>query len=234
METISLLKARIQRLLPSAVLALWFTLVFLILALAAKSAPAAAASATPRTVVILGNSLAAGFGVDPSEAFPAVLQRKVDEAGLPSTIVNAGVSGDTTAGGLRRLDWLLRRPIDVLVVELGGNDGLRGLPVEATRSNLVSIIARTREKNPAVQVVVAGMQMPPNLGEEYTGRFKAIFPEVAKEQDALLVPFLLEGVGGVAELNLPDQIHPTARGHEMIASNVWSVLEPVLQGRSGG
>lgn len=231
---ISALKAPIQRLLPSALLALWFTLVFILLALAAKSAPAvAAASATPKTIVILGNSLAAGFGVDPSEAFPAVLQRKVDEAGLPSTIVNAGVSGDTTAGGLRRLDWLLRRPIDVLVVELGGNDGLRGLPLEATRSNLVSIITRTREKNPAVQVVVAGMQMPPNLGEDYTRQFQSIFPTVAREQDALLIPFLLEGVGGVAELNLPDQIHPTAQGHQMIASNVWSVLEPVLKGPGG-
>ncbi|HAB18885.1 MAG TPA: arylesterase, partial [Verrucomicrobiales bacterium] len=119
----------------------------------------------------------------------------------------------------------------VLILELGGNDGLRGLPIEATRSNLVSIITRTREKNPEVRVVVAGMQMPPNMGEDYATKFRAVFPEVAREQKATLIPFLLEGVGGVPSLNQPDQIHPTAEGHAMVASNVWMVLEPVLRER---
>jgi acyl-CoA thioesterase-1 len=184
-----------------------------------------------KTVLVLGDSLAAGFGLNLSEAYPAVLQRKIDDAKLPYAVVNAGVSGDTTAGGLRRMDWLLRQPVDVLLLELGGNDGLRGLEPEATRSNLVAIIAKTRAKNPAAQVVLAGMEMPANMGEDYNAKFRRIFPEVAKEQDAALIPFLLEGVGGVPELNLPDQIHPTAKGHELVASNVWVVLEPLLRGR---
>ena len=233
------MKARLERLIPSAFLAVWFTIVFLLMSLTARSAPAPAPSSESvtrpaKTLLILGDSLAAGYGVDPSEGFPALIQKKAEQAGLPFLVVNGGVSGDTTAGGVRRLDWLLRRPVDVLLVELGGNDGLRGLPVEATRSNLTSIITRTRSKYPEVEVVVAGMQMPPNLGEEYTTKFQAIFPEVAREQKAALMPFLLEGVGGVPELNLPDQIHPTAQGHAIIASNLWIVLEPVLKRRAGG
>jgi acyl-CoA thioesterase-1 len=180
-------------------------------------------------VVVLGDSLAAGFGVEPKEAYPALLQQKVDAAGLPFTVVNAGVSGDTTAGGLRRLDWVLRQPADVLVLELGGNDGLRGLAPEATRSNLVAIIGKARAKNPETKVVLAGMVMPDNMGEAYNRKFQAIFPEVAQEQKVALIPFLLAGVGGVPELNQPDQIHPTAKGHELVASNVWVTLEPVLR-----
>lgn len=186
---------------------------------------------SPKTILVLGDSIAAGFGVDPKEAYPAVLQRKVEAANLPYTVVNAGVSGDTTAGGLRRLDWQLRRPVDVLLLELGGNDGLRGIPPETTRSNLVAIIAKTRAKNPAAQIVLAGMEMPANMGEDYNRQFQRVFPEVAKEQQAALVPFLLANVGGVPELNLPDQIHPTPKGHELVASNVWVVLEPVLRGQ---
>jgi acyl-CoA thioesterase-1 len=149
-----------------------------------------AAKPPRRTVVVLGDSLAAGFGVEPKEAYPALLQQKVDAAGLPFTVVNAGVSGDTTAGGLRRLDWVLRQPAEVLVLELGGNDGLRGLAPEATRSNLVAIIGKARAKNPETKVVLAGMVMPDNMG---------------------------------------DQIHPTAKGHALVASNVWVTLEPVLR-----
>ena len=176
-----------------------------------------------------GNYLASGFGVEPKEAYPALLQQKVDAAGLPFTIVNAGVSGDTTAGGLRRLDWVLRQPADVLVLELGGNDGLRGLAPEATRSNLVAIIGKARAKNPETKVVLAGMVMPDNMGEAYNRKFQAIFPEVAQEQKVALIPFLLAGVGGLTELNQPDQIHPTAKGHALVASNVWVTLEPVLR-----
>lgn len=182
-----------------------------------------------RTVLVLGDSLAAGYGVDPSEAFPALLQKRMDAAGLPFAVINAGVSGDTTAGGLRRLDWLLRRPAEVVLLELGGNDGLRGLALEQTRTNLVTLIRKTREKNATTQVVLAGMQIPTNMGPHYANGFRALFPEIAKSEGAVLIPFLLEGVGGVAELNQADQIHPTARGHELVASNVWVVLEPVLR-----
>jgi acyl-CoA thioesterase-1 len=192
-----------------------------------------AAKPQRRTVVVLGDSLAAGFGVEPKEAYPALLQQKVDAAGLPFTVVNAGVSGDTTAGGLRRLDWVLRQPADVLVLELGGNDGLRGLAPEATRSNLVAIIGKARAKNPETKVVLAGMVMPDNMGEAYNRKFQAIFPDVAQEQKVALIPFLLAGVGGVPELNQPDQIHPTAKGHALVASNVWLTLEPVLKTVAG-
>jgi acyl-CoA thioesterase-1 len=182
-----------------------------------------------RTLLVLGDSLAAGYGVEESQAFPALLREKIEAAGLGFEVVNAGVSGDTTAGGLRRLNWLLRRPVDVVLVELGGNDGLRGLPPDATRSNLVAIVDGLRRKNPKTRVVLAGMQMPPNLGEDYGRRFAAVFPEVAREKGLVLVPHLLEGVGGRPDLNLPDQIHPTPAGHALVASNVWVVLKPVLE-----
>lgn len=182
-----------------------------------------------QTVVVLGDSLAAGYGLDPSESFPALLQKKIDAAGMKFTVVNAGVSGDTTAGGLRRIDWLLKRRVDVLVLELGGNDGLRGIPVGVTKTNLQAIIDRTKQKNPRAQIVIAGMQMPPNMGADYTTNFAKLFPDLAKANNAALVPFLLEGVGGKPELNLPDLIHPTAEGQKIVATNVWSVLKPVLE-----
>jgi acyl-CoA thioesterase-1 len=184
-----------------------------------------------QTIVILGDSLAAGFGLDLTEAFPALLQKKVDDAGLKFAVVNAGISGDTSAGGLRRIDWLLKRRVDVLVLELGGNDGLRGIPVAATRTNLQAIIDRTKLKYPQAQIVVAGMQMPSNMGAEYTTAFAKIFPDLAKANNAALVPFLLEGVGGKPELNLPDMIHPTAEGQEIVAENVWKILKSVLEKR---
>lgn len=193
---------------------------------------AAAGGGGARTLLVLGDSLAAGYGVEESEAYPAWLQRWINAEGLGYEVVNGGVSGDTTAGGLRRLGWLLRRKVDVLLIELGGNDGLRGLAPEATRSNLVGIIDGYRRRNPAGRVVLAGMQMPPNLGEDYAGRFAALFPEVAREKDVVLIPHLLEGVGGKPEWNLPDLIHPTGAGHERVASNVWMVLRPVLESGS--
>jgi acyl-CoA thioesterase-1 len=179
-------------------------------------------------LLVLGDSIAAGYGVDANEAFPLVLQRTIDAAGLRFEVINGGVSGDTTAGGVRRLNWLLRRPVDVLLVELGGNDGLRGLSPAATRSNLVAIIDSARTKYPGMRIVLAGMQMPPNLGEDYTKEFRDLFPSVAVEKEVTLVPHLLEGVGGRPEMNLPDLIHPTAHGHELVASNVWQVLKPIL------
>jgi len=182
-----------------------------------------------RTAVVLGDSLAAGLGVEPEQAFPALLQKKIDAAGWDYTVVNAGVSGDTSADGLARIDWLLRRRIDVLVLELGGNDGLRGIPVSATRTNLQGILDRVKQKYPQARLVVTGMQMPPNMGYEYTTAFRRIFPELAATNHAALVPFLLEGVGGKPELNQDDRIHPTAAGHEIVADNVWVVLKPVLE-----
>jgi acyl-CoA thioesterase I len=190
-------------------------------------------AASAKTIVVLGDSLAAGYGLDRTEAFPSLLQRKVNESGLKFQVVNAGVSGDTSAGGLRRLDWLLKRPVDVLVIELGGNDGLRGLSAVALKKNLQSIIEGTRAKYPGVKIVLAGMKMPANFGE-YATQFERVYSELAKEQNVALVPFLLEGVGGQPAMNLPDGIHPTAEGQKVLAENVWRVLKPVLENSSTG
>ncbi len=194
-----------------------------------RSSPPGQTAGAPRTILFLGNSLAAGFGLDPELAFPALIQQKIDSLGWNFNVINAGLSGETSSGGLRRIDWLLQRDVDVLFLELGANDGLRGIPLELTKQNLQAIIDRVRAKNPAVKIVIAGMMVPPNLGVEYTRAFRAIFPDLAKRNQAALVPFLLEGVGGVPELNLPDGIHPTAAGHRIVAQNVWKVLRPVLQ-----
>ncbi len=179
----------------------------------------------------MGDSLTAGYGLDPNEAFPALIQRKIRSLGWDFEVVNAGLSGETSAGGLRRIDWLLRRRIDVLVLALGGNDGLRGISPDLTRQNLQSILDRARGKYPAVKIAIAGMQIPPNLGQDYTSRFRAIFPDLAVANKALLIPFLLEGVGGKPDSNQPDGIHPTAQGHTIIAENVWKVLEPLFKSR---
>jgi acyl-CoA thioesterase-1 len=182
-----------------------------------------------RVILVLGDSLAAGYGLELSEAFPALLQEMIDARGWAFRVVNAGVSGDTSAGGLRRLNWLLKQKVDVLLVELGGNDGLRGITPASTAANLRAIIDQARAKYPGVHVVIAGMRMPPNMGADYLERFEQIFAAVAKEKKAGLVPFLLEGVGGSEELNQADRIHPTARGQSIIAENVWRVLRPVLE-----
>jgi acyl-CoA thioesterase-1 len=180
-------------------------------------------------VVVLGNSIAAGYGLDPEQAFPALLQQKADALGWDVNIVNAGVSGETTAGGLRRIDWLLRERVDVLILELGGNDGLRGLDTRVTKENLQGIIDATRKAYPAARIILAGMQLPPNLGPGYTARFREIFPDLAEENNADLIPFLLDRVGGVRRLNQPDGIHPTAEGHKVVAETVWQTLKPVLE-----
>ena len=181
-----------------------------------------------KTIFVVGDSIAAGHGVDPEEAFPGLLQQRIKEKELSYEVVNAGVSGDTTAGGVRRMPWLLKRKMDVLVLELGGNDGLRGITPKETKTNLEKIIDLAREKNPDVQIILAGMQMPQNMGEEYTREYREIFPAVAKAKGAKLIPFLLEGVGGKADLNLPDRIHPNPAGHKIVAQTVWAVLEPLL------
>ena len=216
-------------------IALWVVLCIGWLSWGMSAAETAAQSSGTRPadkiLVVLGDSLSAGFGVDPSEAWPARIQEKIREAGLPWKLVNAGLSGDTSAGGLRRLDWILRRPVDALLLELGSNDGLRGLPLEATRTNLQTVIERTRAKYPNVRIVLAGMKMPENLGEAYTRQFESLYRDLAETNKVALIPFLLDGVGGRSELNLPDQIHPNAEGHHRVATNVWKVLQPVLQPR---
>lgn len=181
------------------------------------------------TILFLGDSLTAGLGVEPKQAYPALIQAKIREKNLPFEVINAGLSGDTTAGGLARLDWILQKPIDVLVLALGANDGLRGLPLAQTRANLQAIIDRVRAKYPAVKIVIAGMQIPPNMGGEYGAAFRALFADLARQNNAALVPFLLEGVGGQDDLNQADHIHPTAAGHKILAENVWRVLEGLLK-----
>jgi acyl-CoA thioesterase-1 len=196
--------------------------------LAAKvSADVTEAGPLPR-IVCLGTSLTAGFGLDPEQAWPAVLQRKIDEAGLRYRVVNAGVSGETSAGARRRVDWLLREPAAVLVVETGANDGLRGQEPDSTRANIRGILDRARGQDPPPKLVLAGMQAPPNLGADYTRRFRAVFPDLAKEYGAAFVPFLLEGVAGVPRLNQADGIHPTPEGQRLVAENVWRALKPLL------
>ena len=186
------------------------------------------AAVQKKTIVFLGDSLSAGSGVKPQQAFPSLVQDKIRERGLPFEVVNAGVGGDTTAGGLRRLDWLLQRKIDVLVLELGGNDGLRGLPVSNIKGNLKAMIDKARAKHPDVKIVIAGMQMPPNVGAKYAEEFRQAFYDVAKENNTAMIPFLLEGVGGLREFNQPDLIHPNPDGHRIVADVVWKTLEPLL------
>lgn len=183
----------------------------------------------PKMVLFLGDSLAAGYGLQASQAFPALIQQKIDGLNWDYKVINAGLSGDTSAGGLRRIDWLLRGRVDILVLELGGNDGLRGIDLASTRTNLQGIIDKVKAKNPRVKIVVAGMMVPPNLGQEYTRRFQQMYPELARANQAVLIPFLLEGVAGDTKLNLPDGIHPTAEGHKLVAETVWKHLRPVLQ-----
>jgi acyl-CoA thioesterase-1 len=189
---------------------------------------ALAAPAFGGTILFLGDSLTAGLGVGEEQAYPALIEKKIREKNLPFEVINAGISGDTTAGGLARLDWVLQKKVDVLVLALGANDGLRGLPMTQTKANLQAIIERVEAKNPQVKIVIAGMQIPPNMGGDYRAKFRQVFAELARENHAALIPFLLEGVGGHEDLNQADQIHPTAAGHQVVAENVWRVLEPLL------
>jgi len=183
-----------------------------------------------RTILFFGDSLTAGYGLeDPAtQAYPALIQSKIDAAGLPWKTINAGLSGETSAGGLRRVDWILRQPADIFVLALGANDGLRGTAPEITRANLQAIIDHVRAHRPSTVIVVAGMQMPPSMGEEYSRAFGAVFPELAKHNHLTLIPFLLDHVGGHLDLNQADSIHPTARGHAIVADTVWAVLQPLL------
>jgi acyl-CoA thioesterase-1 len=190
--------------------------------------PSQAPASTKKTVLFFGNSLAAGYGVEPTQAFPALIGQKIDSAGLNYTVVNAGLSGETTAGGKSRIGWVLRQPVAVFVLELGGNDGLRGLPLAATRQNLQAIMDTVRRKSPQAIIVLAGMQIPPNLGTDYTREFRDLFKELADKNKAILIPFLLEDVGGIPKLNQSDGIHPNPAGHKIIANTVWGIIRPLL------
>ena len=180
-------------------------------------------------ILFFGNSLTAGMGLEPSEAFPALIQNRLDSLDYDFEVINAGLSGETTASGKNRINWVLNQDVDVFVLELGANDGLRGIPLEETRKNLQDIINTVKEKNPDTKIVLAGMQIPPNMGEEYTTEFRNIFPELAEKNNVALIPFLLEGVAGDPKLNQQDGIHPTAEGYKVVAKNVWSVLEKVIE-----
>ncbi len=193
-------------------------------------AAAAFGADAPRTLVFFGDSLTAGYGLDDpaADSYPAQVQRKIDAAHLPWRTVNAGLSGETTAGGLHRVEWILRQPVDIFVLALGGNDGLRGIEPAVSQANLQGIIDRVHAKYPAAKIVLAGMQMPPNMGEEYVRSFAAMYPALAARNHLVLIPFLLAGVGGHADLNQPDGIHPTAEGAAKVAETVWQVLQPLL------
>lgn len=186
------------------------------------------AASAPKTILFYGDSLTAGYGLSAEEAFPALVGRKLTEKGKAVKVINAGLSGETSAGGLNRIDWVLRQPVDIFVLELGPNDGLRGLPLEQTEKNLQSIIDKVKAKNPNVKIVIAGMMVPPNIGQDYTAKFRSIFPALAKKNNATLIPFLLEDVAGDENLNLPDGIHPNAQGHRIVAENVIKAIEPLL------
>lgn len=181
-----------------------------------------------KTILFFGNSLTAGYGLDTNESFPSLIQNRLDSLDLNYTVINAGLSGETTAAGKNRLGWVLKQKVDIFVLELGANDGLRGIPLDETRSNLQTIIDVVRDKNAETKIILAGMQIPPNMGQGYTREFRTIFPDLAEKNDLQLIPFLLDGVAGKPELNLPDGIHPTAEGQKIVTNNVWAVLEELL------
>lgn len=186
------------------------------------------AEPTGKKILFFGDSLTAGYGLDLAEAFPAIIQEKIDSLGLDYQVVNAGLSGETTASGRNRMEWVLDDAISVVIIELGANDGLRGIPLDETRRNLQAMVDTVQEKLPKASIVLAGMQIPPNMGPEYTSEFRNIFPQLAEKEDIALIPFLLEGVAGIPELNQGDGIHPTEKGQELVAENVWEVLAGLL------
>lgn len=185
----------------------------------------------PKRILFFGDSITAGYGVGENKAFPAFIQHKIDSLDWNFKVVNGGSSGETSAGGLSRIDWMLRQPVSVFVLELGGNDGLRGIDLDATKKNLQKIIDAVEAKHPNASVVITGMQVPPNLGPEYTSEFKGIYPELAEENNAVLIPYFLDNLGGDSELMQPDGIHPTEAGHRLLAEKTWNVLKPILQSK---
>ncbi len=186
-------------------------------------------ASSKKTILCFGDSLTAGMGLeDSNDAFPGLLQTKIDSLGLDYVVVNSGLSGETTAGGKSRVKWVLNQEVDIFLLELGANDGLRGVPLTETRSNLQAIIDIVQNENPNTIIILAGMELPPNMGQDYTTEFRNIFADLAKTNDLKFIPFILENVGGIAELNQSDGIHPTVEGHKIVANTVWEVLETAL------
>jgi acyl-CoA thioesterase-1 len=181
-----------------------------------------------KIIVFFGNSLTAGYGLNAEEAFPALIQNRIDSLQLNYTVVNSGLSGETTTSGKNRLDWVLNQKIDVFVLELGANDGLRGIPLGETRNNLQEIIDAVKTKNPETKIILAGMQIPPNMGKDYTAEFRSMYPDLAEKNQTLLIPFLLENVAGIPALNQADGIHPTTKGQKIVSENVWEILRQVV------
>ncbi|MCF7560710.1 arylesterase [Sabulilitoribacter multivorans] len=182
-----------------------------------------------KTILFFGDSITAGYGLDTTdEAFPALIQEKIDSLQLNYTVINSGVSGETSSGGRNRIDWILNQDIDVFVLELGANDGLRGVPLSETRNNLQAIIDAVKQKKQSTDIILAGMELPPNMGQAYTSEFRNVFANLAEKNDVVFIPFILKDVGGIKELNQNDGIHPTAEGHEIIANTVWDYLKPLL------
>jgi acyl-CoA thioesterase-1 len=183
-----------------------------------------------KRILFFGDSLTAGYGLeDINDAFPALIQSKVDSLSLRYTVINSGVSGETSAGGKSRINWVLNQKVDVFVLELGANDGLRGVPLKETRENLQAIIDAVLKKSPTTKIILAGMQLPPNMGIDYVTEFKTIFPQLAKKNNVNLIPFLLKDVGGIPDLNQADGIHPTVQGQKIVANNVWAILGPIIK-----
>lgn len=183
---------------------------------------------TQKTILFFGNSLTAGYGIEQDDAFAGLTQARIDSLGLNYRVINGGLSGETTAGGLSRLDWFLEDEPGLFVLELGGNDGLRGILPSESKKNLLGIIDKVRAKYPDTKIILSGMQIPPNMGQDYTDEFKGIYPEVAAEKNVTLIPFLLEGVAGNPDLNLPDGIHPTEAGHKIVFETIWTTLKDFL------
>lgn len=185
---------------------------------------------TTKTILCFGDSITAGYGLDDSnDAFPAILQQKIDSLNLDYTVINSGVSGETTAGGKSRIDWVIKQDMDIFLLELGANDGLRGVSLSETRSNLQAIIDVVREKSPETTIILAGMELPPNMGQDYTNEFRQLYADLAEKNKVAFIPFILKDVGGIASLNQGDGIHPTVEGHKVVANTVWETLEPLLE-----
>ncbi|MFD2099025.1 arylesterase [Flagellimonas iocasae] len=185
-------------------------------------------SDSDKKILFFGDSLTAGYGLEMGQAYPTLIQQRIDSLELGYRVINAGLSGETTASGKNRLDWVLEDGISVVIIELGANDGLRGVPLNETESNLQAMVDMVQEKLPEAKIILAGMKIPPNMGPEYTSRFETIFPELAEKENVQLIPFLLENVAGIPDLNQGDGIHPTVEGQKIVAENVWEVLGPIL------
>ena len=211
-----------HRLLVSSFLLLFF------ISLPSIGVAQGSAEQDKETILFFGDSITAGYGLDEGRAFPALIQQRIDSLGLQYEVINSGLSGETSAGGLRRIDWVLQQHVDIFVLELGGNDGLRGIDPQSTLRNLQGIMDRVKATYPDATIILTGMESPPNMGESYTSEFRSIYGELAEANDVIFLPFILEGVAGDPDLNLPDGIHPTAEGHRILADNVWQVLRPEL------